>query len=653
MADIDKELNDIKNAVYGREVRGSIHDGIKKINEEVEDNTETSEQAKQQVENIQEQVDNLVVSGDSSVEAAQARVDKDNHNYGTLKERLDAEQENVEEVDQRLTTQLADEAQVRMVESSIERKQFNYLPRNEPGNEETLLISWTDDDGFVEVYDRFKQILEQYNIPITSAIITSKIGTDDSKYLNYEQIYELMDLGMEFLSHSHAHDVNHMLSDMTEGEVDEDFRLSKEVIKHIGANDRGIILPFARNNYIIQKMGRKHFDYVIGTGADIESNEPFYPAQYSNYYIRRTRTEFGLEHVKQKIDEAKASGKAWVVLSSHIYDEIYTQEFIKEIVVYANSLGFKWVTTQEGYETFGNIAQFGMMENRLMDYAQSATRIGADGTIVSDVLGKVRRTGDREVGFNTPLSYFLNDTISVTKIRQVDNDGFPGVSGILYTYKLDEDVFAYQEYVTSRNRNVYRRHWDEDNDEWTDFDRINVVRYTKGNHFTANDVPSDETSNKITYTAIHGSNASEFPTGGSGTLVFNHYTSSSFVYQEYHLFRSVKKYKRYWHENDNEWGPWRLTEDVVVTHRVPVNNMTSDKMPSDYEEGITETYITTQANDSGLPESSGNLHTYKFDGGIGRTYQEFRGYSSFNKYIRYERGDGQWSDWKRYVLESV
>src|SRR5690625_3180659 len=105
MANIDKELNDIKNAVYGREVRGSIHDGIKKINEEVEDSTETSEQAKHQVENIQEQVDNLVVSGNSSVEAAQARVDKDNHNYSTLKERLDTEQQQFE-------TQLAETVKI-------------------------------------------------------------------------------------------------------------------------------------------------------------------------------------------------------------------------------------------------------------------------------------------------------------------------------------------------------------------------------------------------------------------------------------------------------------------------------------------------------------------------------------------------------------
>src|SRR5690625_2699058 len=45
MADIKKELNDIKNAVYGREVRSSIHDGIKKINEESEESKQKAEEA--------------------------------------------------------------------------------------------------------------------------------------------------------------------------------------------------------------------------------------------------------------------------------------------------------------------------------------------------------------------------------------------------------------------------------------------------------------------------------------------------------------------------------------------------------------------------------------------------------------------------------
>src|SRR5690625_1895962 len=52
MANIDKELNQIKNAVYGREVRGSIHDGIKKINNESEDSKQKADEAHDVMESI-------------------------------------------------------------------------------------------------------------------------------------------------------------------------------------------------------------------------------------------------------------------------------------------------------------------------------------------------------------------------------------------------------------------------------------------------------------------------------------------------------------------------------------------------------------------------------------------------------------------------
>jgi len=44
---------------------------------------------------IQAQVDQLVIEGDSSVEAAQARVDGDGKSYNTLKKRLDEKEQEV------------------------------------------------------------------------------------------------------------------------------------------------------------------------------------------------------------------------------------------------------------------------------------------------------------------------------------------------------------------------------------------------------------------------------------------------------------------------------------------------------------------------------------------------------------------------------
>ncbi|MED4892365.1 MULTISPECIES: hypothetical protein, partial [Heyndrickxia] len=50
---------------------------------------------KDRADNIQAQVDNLVADGDSSPEAAQARVGADGTNYTTLKQRLDTENQSV------------------------------------------------------------------------------------------------------------------------------------------------------------------------------------------------------------------------------------------------------------------------------------------------------------------------------------------------------------------------------------------------------------------------------------------------------------------------------------------------------------------------------------------------------------------------------
>lgn len=67
MANIKKHLNNIKNALFGQEVRGSIHDGIDAINKEVEGTTEKQNK-------LGEQFKNLVINeGNSNAEVAASR----------------------------------------------------------------------------------------------------------------------------------------------------------------------------------------------------------------------------------------------------------------------------------------------------------------------------------------------------------------------------------------------------------------------------------------------------------------------------------------------------------------------------------------------------------------------------------------------------
>jgi glycerophosphoryl diester phosphodiesterase len=89
---IKQLANDIRSKVYGREVRESLAKGIEEAGDLADKANTKSENAVYQVNNIQAQVNQLVVEGDSSVEAAQARVDAEGKSYPTLKARLDAKE---------------------------------------------------------------------------------------------------------------------------------------------------------------------------------------------------------------------------------------------------------------------------------------------------------------------------------------------------------------------------------------------------------------------------------------------------------------------------------------------------------------------------------------------------------------------------------
>lgn len=83
MADIKTHLNNIKGALYGKDVRGSIHDGIDAINKEVENTTD------RQVD-LENTFDQLVINaGNSNAEIVDARVKNDGTSYSKLGDRLD------------------------------------------------------------------------------------------------------------------------------------------------------------------------------------------------------------------------------------------------------------------------------------------------------------------------------------------------------------------------------------------------------------------------------------------------------------------------------------------------------------------------------------------------------------------------------------
>src|SRR5690625_248481 len=110
MADIKKHTDKIRKAIYGKEVRGALADGIEAINDEVEDNTEVAVNVEQRQDAIEQQFDDLqqnyTEDSPSDAEIVAARTNtKTNENYNTVGRRLDDEYEKV-------TAQLAETIQI-------------------------------------------------------------------------------------------------------------------------------------------------------------------------------------------------------------------------------------------------------------------------------------------------------------------------------------------------------------------------------------------------------------------------------------------------------------------------------------------------------------------------------------------------------------
>src|SRR5690625_635207 len=117
MANIKKYTDKIRKSIYGKEVRGSLADGIEAINDEVEDNTEVAVNIEKRQDAVEQQFDDLqqnyTEDSPSDAEIVAGRTNtKTGKNYSTLGKRLDDEyKETHRKIDSNhddVTAQLAD-----------------------------------------------------------------------------------------------------------------------------------------------------------------------------------------------------------------------------------------------------------------------------------------------------------------------------------------------------------------------------------------------------------------------------------------------------------------------------------------------------------------------------------------------------------------
>src|SRR5699024_5536054 len=244
----------------------------------------------------------------------------------------------------------------------------------------------------------------------------------NSQFMSYHQMKELEEEGIvEFVPHSHTHDLNYRYTDMTVDEIHEDMSTCKSIMRQLGWNHKDIVFPFGAHNEQVREVARRYFR----SGIDIKGGA-FIPPVNQFSLPRRGMDTTDTHDIIKEIDKAYKNDTL-IILMSHVDQYGGLEESkMRAVIEHVHSLGGKFITGEEAITNYGNLLQIG------------DDSISYDGKIHSGSLGKVRISRDNEfLASNIPDDF--ESGITLTKIDQnpmSNTNGFPlKMYGTLTTVK--------------------------------------------------------------------------------------------------------------------------------------------------------------------------------------------------------------------------
>lgn len=436
----------------------TLNEGREKINAAIQDAEDAKTDARQAVnisnqakqiaqtaedkaDSTQKQLDTIVIDGDSSVEAAQARVDEKGQTHSTLKDRID---DGFTKVNTQLV-EINDQSLYTGVSSARIRKP---------------VMTLVDDDGRAEVWTILKPFVERKGIPISSAIITNRVGATGSiNYLTEEQIRYLSKIGFEFVSHTKDHLTD--LESYPDDVIHEQYRDSREWLIKNGYNGDVIIYPFGSANDKLIDIASQYYRIGVRTRYDIDRKYNVPPIE--SYNLQRVYIDDGVENAKQGIDDAIANN-GWFILGMHCHYPDFDINEVEEVVDYAISKGVEIKNFRDALKHFGNILELGKGS-----MIQREGVIGADGSIIGSKIGRYQKHRFTDVDFNKPLYEYPEN---VTTDGYITNNHAEGVTptgrgGFVRVHRYMDDLYGLMIFEDLYNFTTYRRTWIKSSSTWS------------------------------------------------------------------------------------------------------------------------------------------------------------------------------------------
>lgn len=451
---IQNELDKIKNAVYGREVRGAIHDGIYKMNAAVQENTRQTDETKDKQRTLEQQFDdvqqNATVDSPSDVEIVSARINGiTGENHDTLSNRIDYDYG----VTKDSVNNVAKKA------SLINHSLNGASKKKEP----TFAV--IADDAPKNDLEKIVPIMIEKNIPIGFGVVTSMVGKTTSssapemagiEFMTWDDLRYVQENGGEILSHSHTH--RNMMT-LTTDELHTEMSESKRILNENGFAVEGFVYPYNAVNPPTKAVTSQYYDYgFTGVNSVYDTGDNF--RWFDNHEIARIgvgsyfdQPEEGfpqdtssLAYLKARVDWSIENNNLMVMTLHSLRDTFPAeqQEIFRQIIDYIRSKGYDIVSPSQAFARYGNIIQVGW------EGQSNHTMIDADGF----KRGTRRFVADNYDAHTTDddIDDFENQTVTYTPISKPLPSGPVNDKGILKTVKLaGESQYIYQVYKV----NVY------------------------------------------------------------------------------------------------------------------------------------------------------------------------------------------------------
>lgn len=523
---IKKKADDIRNKVYGKEVRESLASGLEEMSSDVVENEgrqSVVEGRQDSVESQWQAVSDEMTDKDviSAPEIIAAR-----NGEANLKTRLDEEHQEV-------TTQLAHNA----------KDLLNTQNKHKPKTIKPMVV-FTFDDG--TTYDL--QILELFNnkgIVGTTAITLNDIGRQ-SYYLKTEQIKLFKDSGWEIASHSKTGSFSDIRT-LTDEQLDIELKDSKQGLIDLGFDVKNFLVPYGFIDDRVSKMAAKYYRSTRTSGGGNLSSHNITPIntfRLNSYLIGESANSM-LSDWKTQVDNCVDNNTLLIFIghSNKIVENSKVAD-IGDLIDYVKSKGIEITTMDKALDVFENQVDTDLM------------KIGANGK-VGGQYGKIRHAPTDTILGNTPFSDIEPVQTTVNVVTAGNSAGFPAVQGgTLITFKPDNVPTRTLQIAKSNASNtVWTRGFDSSGvaSNWEKItDSVVTLTYDSVNATS----PLTEFPSGISFVQVTQGNSTGMPTVQGYLLETKKpATSNGYNVQLAHIYNATATYKRTW-TSSNEWTSW-------------------------------------------------------------------------------------------------